>query len=74
MAIMSMECPCNVMVMSQHCYYVLPLCAMLWQCRDISLMLLMFGVDVATLNFGVLSPSINVMADVVTLQVQIISI
>ena len=37
-------------------------------------MLLMHGVDVATLNLGVLSPSVNVVANVATLQVEIISI
>ena len=67
MEIMSLECPCNVVAMSRHCCCVLPLCAMSWQSRDIALMLLILGVDVATLNLGVLSPFVNVVDDIVTL-------
>ena len=40
---------------------------MSWLCHDIALMLLMLGVNVTTLNLGVLSPSVNVVADDATL-------
>ena len=74
MEILSLECHYNVVVMSQHCCYVFPLCAMSWQCCNIAMMLLMLGVYVMTLNFGVLSPSVNVVADVVTLHFEITSV
>ena len=53
MTILSLGCPYNVMAMSRHYCFVLPLFAMSWRCRDIALMFLMLSVNVATLNLNV---------------------